>query len=175
MTAEPYDGNLTLKRGRVYGVNIGDRISVGRFERIADFLNYVITTLRLEQWVVYLYDEGDDTSGKTATMNSRTDTWDAGLWLGDKFFDDEKLDDEFRKVALVHEMLHLHFEQAWNFVEDSWDNMLGKEAREIAMRAFRERMETGIDALAWSVAKMMPRQFVLDEDTDAEAAVPSPS
>lgn len=166
-SAEPMEGQeISFVRGQVRGVNIGKRISEPVALAIAEYLNYVLETIGLPQWRVHLYDDPPDKPEMSAMMNTRTDTYDAGVWLGDKFFDDNEMQGDLRTSVLIHEMLHLHFDQAWNFVGDTWDRAFGTEARELADRTFKEFMELGVDTLAHKLVEILPRKFELPKKSE---------
>lgn len=165
VTTNSIDGSrVDFERGHVLGIELGTRISIPVAEAIADYINYLLPILRLTQWRVLLYDEAPDVEGAAAQMNSRTDTWDAGVWIADKFFDDNLMPDDWRSYVLIHEMVHLHFEQGWNYADDTIKRTMGEDAHETWKRAYREFMELGIDSLAYALVKLIPEKFTLPDD-----------
>lgn len=142
--------------GQIRVVGSNDRISVNRQMAIIAFLNVALERLNLRDWHVYFYlDDTPDSETSTATINVRTGSKVAGLWLSDKFFDTEQMPDDLRQQTLIHELLHLHFEDAWAFVDDVIDNELHPHARSPIEISYKRHLEVGIDQLAFALNEHM--------------------
>jgi hypothetical protein len=62
---------------------------------------------------------------------------------------------EDQRNAVVHELIHIHFAQERQAVEDAL-NALGRDAQALATDAFRVGHEYGVDGLASAIADHFP-------------------
>jgi len=139
----------------------GKRISNARRKRLEDYIWFLQEELRLTDWLVPLHDDPPD-GDVTARVHTNRRMRVAALQLGDQFFDDEICPDDLRKQTLLHELLHLHFEMAWHFVDDVFQAELAYMSKGQATETFRAGMELGIDQLAYALTDLIRQPFKLD-------------
>lgn len=131
-------------------------------EHVARYINeYVIRIawqLNLKDWVICVNDDPPHDESSAATTNSRNGTKLAGMWFSDRFLDpdDDSLTDELRAQVCIHEVLHLHFEEAWHFVDQLIKYELQKTAGHVSTFTFTSFMEVGIDQIALALVDHMP-------------------
>jgi hypothetical protein len=147
-----------LTRARDLAGKTENRIPEPIARAVNEHVLMVAKKLGLGNWMIVVNDAPPRDEDATATMNSRVGQRFAGIWLSDKFLDPDHpaLSDEIRSQCLIHEVLHLHFEDAWHLVEDVTDNELGKQAAHAVQHVFRGMMEVAIDQLAWSLVDFLP-------------------
>jgi hypothetical protein len=63
---------------------------------------------------------------------------------------------EDRRKAIVHELVHPHFDSALDLVNRQIGNLVGNAAGEVFRASHTERMEFGVDAMADVIAPLMP-------------------
>jgi hypothetical protein len=132
------------------------RISHVQARALVSYVKMLLEWLDLTDWRVYIQEQPSTQEGATATMRSANDANTAQFWLSDHFFHPD-MDAEHRSQVLVHECLHLHFDRAWNFLEDAIEEEMPTTSRGITKHVFKTQMEIGIDRLAWVIAPNVPR------------------
>lgn len=135
-------------------------------KRIPEYVAYTINKylldtaklLRLPEWTIVVNDD-EPTNDVTASTRSRVGTKFAGMWFSDRFLDpdDPSLNDWMRTQVLIHELLHLHFEEAWEFIDELLENEFVRQSENIASNVFKNKMEVGVDQLAWALAEFLPK------------------
>lgn len=123
-----------------------------------EYILEIAAILKVGDWVVVVNDDPPRDERAAASMNSLNGQQFAGVWLSDRMLDpkDPHMNDELRSQVLIHEVLHLHFESMWHFVESMTDNELGKQARSLFQHVYREKMEVAIDQLSWALVDYLP-------------------
>lgn len=138
----------------------GGRITKAQRLAVEEWLGQVRPLLKLADWRMVLEDQSPDSEGATAAVNANFGTRSARVRLGDLFL--SSMEDIMRTQVLLHELLHLHFEDAWQFAEKVFDTALSGEAGHMTEWAFRQKMEVPIDQLAYVLADFVP-PFVLPQ------------
>lgn len=175
----------TTKASYLHGSRVESARSLaGKSEnpRVPEYLAYAVNKylleiaamLRLADWMIVVNDDPPAEEAAAASMNSRNGQKFAGVWLSDRFIDrnDPSLDDYMRSQTLIHEVLHCHFEEAWTFMEDIFDNEFSRQVERLATHTFKNMMEVGIDQLAFSLADLLPSFVFPPEPTpETDAAV----
>lgn len=125
---------------------------------INKYLLDIAKLLNLAEWLIVVNDDPPNDEHASATINSRSGQRFAGVWVSDEFLDpaSTKFNAELRTQTLIHEVLHLHFEDAWHFIDDYADNELGRVIRPLFQNTYRYKMEVGVDQLAWALVGMLP-------------------
>lgn len=108
--------------------------------------------------MIVVNDDPPQDDDSTATMNSRYGQKFAGVWISDAFLDPECpwLNNTLRTQTLIHEVLHLHFEEPWHLVESMTENELGNQAYKAIKHVFQHQMEVAVDQLAWALVDFLP-------------------
>lgn len=132
-------------------------VRISRADRVAIewWIANVQPTLKIADWRIDLKDDPPDNPEAAACMNTRTGQFVAALWLGDKWFSSE-YDDAWRTQTLLHELVHIHFEDAWDYVDTLCEAELGNQASNLAKWVFKMKMEKPLDQIAYSLAEIVP-------------------
>lgn len=119
----------------------------------------IAALLNLSDWMIVVNDDPPVIEGVAASINSRTGTKVAGVWLSDRFLDinDPTMSDFIRSQVLVHEVLHLHFEEVWNFMDDVFDHEFAGSARKMVDVIFKRHLEVAVDQLASALVHGLPK------------------
>lgn len=131
---------------------------------VNEYMLEIAKKLGVPEWIIVVNDAPPQDEKSTATMNSTRGSRFAGVWLSDRFLDREHpvMTDFIRTQTLIHEVLHLHFEDVWHFTEDVLSNELGRQASEMGEHLVHRFLEVPIDQLAWALAEILP-DFKLPE------------
>jgi hypothetical protein len=134
------------------------RISKQQRKVIEDYLEYLKKELALSDWHCDLMDDAVKDSTHAATTNIRNGADRSRLWLADSFLtgefpDGTECNNLERSQTLIHEILHWHFDRAWQFVDDLFEAELGHQAKNMAQHVFKGHMEVPIDKLAYVLVK----------------------
>lgn len=106
----------------------------------APYLKYLQRELGLSHWEIELAEESSP-EGSVASVSVTPSVWHARIWLNHVFLDKTP---EEQRTTIVHELLHVWFDQAHHFARDFLN--------EQGTRAFRSMYEQSIEGLAKSIA-----------------------
>lgn len=129
---------------------------------VNEYSAMLLATLRLQDWIVYLAEDlltkdAEDDIEPTARVQTQRVRRYARLELGERFFaDDTIMDDELRTQVLIHEHLHLHFEQTWHYVTELIDDEVHHSLQDHASEQLRVHFELAIDQMAYALASLVP-------------------
>jgi hypothetical protein len=139
-----------------------NRISKKRRKTIEEYIEYLKVEMRLLDWFVVLEDEKTDNDNHGAEIGTSRSNKIAALSVSDKFLNDPNFNDELRKQTLIHELLHLHLEQAWQFSTNVFEAELSWASAGQAKKTFDMHCELAIDQLAFALTDLISKPFRLD-------------
>lgn len=113
-------------------------------QRLTDYIRRLADLLDLKDWLIELHDAPAD-GATMAQVNSVKGTRNGTIWIAYNWQDwnPEKL-----RYVIVHELLHLHWEPAWNYVF--------QVSSESDYNSFKYIAEYAIDATARAIATHYP-------------------
>lgn len=126
---------------------------------IEPYIHDMANRMGLKDWVIKLDDE-PPSEGAYGECHSHQGAKRAWLRLSDHNGDMHEL-----RNTVIHELLHCHWNEANNLVEEAAIATLGPQASEVMRVAWKAAMELGIDGIAsaWDVCLPLPKK---DEEED---------
>ncbi len=123
------------------------------FEVLERYIQAIAQRMGLRDWEIVVRNEAA-TRGK-AQCQAIVGRKVAIIRVGHDFMD-WSADDQ--RHAVVHELVHPHFENAWNVVELDLDESraLSQQAFDLMYKTFTRQMEYGVDGIAAVIAPHMP-------------------
>ena len=119
-----------------------------QYRSLARYIATLAAEMGLRDWTLNFHTEPPDDENAMAAVSTVYGRKLANVYVCEDF---AKYDPEGQRVAIVHELIHVHFAQEWQAVEDGFRG-LGIEARRLADAAYRNGHEYGVDGLAAAIA-----------------------
>ena len=109
--------------------------------------------LKLADWEVrFKHDENPDDPNHAACVGVTTHRKLATVWFAQDW---ESRSPEDQRSTIIHELLHLHFDEPWGMVGDM-TRQLGKQAEDVVDTLMRHQFEVAIDQIASAIAPHFP-------------------
>jgi hypothetical protein len=149
--------HVDVSRGR------GDtRISKTRRRNIEEYIEYLQIEMRLTEWLVVLQEEATDNPEHAAEIGTSSVNRVVALSVSDKFLNHPDYNDELRKQSLIHELMHLHLEGAWQFASKLFRAELSFVSAGQAQNTFDTFTEQAIDQISFALVDLIRKPFKLD-------------
>jgi hypothetical protein len=124
-----------------------------QYKSLARYIHAISKEFGLNDWDLRLHTDPPEDSNALAAVSTVYGRKIAHIYVCEDF---DHFEPEQQRIAIIHELTHIHQAQVFDLIDNTLPDALGKHAFAMFEAGWRQAMEHTTDAIATAIAPMFP-------------------